>query len=78
MRGKYIIFRRDDLVYPVIFPNHFVNHNEIYDKKYGFPISAGFFYIISADEIYVSGKSISLDLVSRKEDAEILLQFFKS
>lgn len=76
MTGKYIIFERDGLEFPVLFPNHWVNHKEIVDKL-GKPISAGFFSIYSETEIYVSGKSVSMNLNSRPEDSQIIQQFYR-
>ena len=72
---KYIIFKSNGLEIPVIFPP-LLNHNEI---KYGFfePISAGFCCFNLLDKtVNVWGKSISLNLNSRKEDAEILIKCF--
>jgi hypothetical protein len=69
MHGKYIIFERKGLQYPVLFPNHYVQHKEIQtcDKV----VSAGFFAINEGD-VFVSGNSVSLGVNSRKEDAELI------
>jgi hypothetical protein len=68
-RGKYIVFERGGLEYPVLFPNHFVQHKEVQtcDKL----VSAGFF-AIDGEDVFVSGQSISLKLSSRKEDADLI------
>lgn len=69
-RGKYVIFEKNGLEYPVLFPNHFIDHNTVivgYDK----PVSAGFF-CIDGEDVFVSGKSQTLNLSSRKEDADLI------
>jgi len=69
-RGKYIVFERGGLEYPVLFPNHFVDHNTVsvnYDK----PVSAGFF-CIDGEDVFVSGKSQTLMLSCRSEDADLI------
>jgi len=72
MSGKYVIFDWNGLEYPVLLPNcnHFVGHDEI--KARGEPISAGFFSIGENPAISIWGKSISLKLKSRPEDAGII------
>lgn len=79
MRGKYLIFKSSefDLEYPVLLPcvEHFVNHSEIKVKD-DEVVSAGFFSI-SGNDIFVSGKSISLNLTHRKEDANIIKEFLE-
>jgi len=64
MHGKYIIFERDGLEFPVLFPDHYVGHNEIKGNFTDKPVSAGKWYLRD-DKICVHGKSISLNLDSR-------------
>ena len=81
MRGKYIIFERNGLEYPVLIPDHFVTHkevkmNEFIDK----PIRAGFFSIGSnaTGGIHCSvwGESVSLKLNSNPNDASLIMKQF--
>lgn len=70
---KYIIF---DERYPVIFPV-FLSHDEVarlYEYKgIGKPTSAGFIRLNSSGKkLFPHGKSISLNLQSRAEDASII------
>jgi hypothetical protein len=76
MNGKYIIFERDGLEFPVLFPNHFVTHNEIHGTFSDKPVAAGFWCLsIGSDNITVStyGESVSLKLKSRKDLDENLI-----
>jgi hypothetical protein len=79
MNGKYIIFERNGLEYPVLFPNHFIQHNEV--KAMGDPVSAGFFNLFTHIDGYsigvtVNGESVSLKLKYRSEDAELIRRQF--
>ena len=78
MNGKYVIFERyDGLRYPMLFPDHFINHNEVKincDK----PVSAGKFSLGIGDDgnasISVYGKSVSLNLESSPDDARFIMK----
>ena len=78
MNGKYIIFERPDgLQYPMLFPDHFINHNEVkvnYDK----PVAAGKFSLGIGDDgnasISVYGESVSLKLKSNPDDAKFIMK----
>lgn len=92
IKGKYVIFERSGLEYPVLFPGHFVKHDEIVgtseldtkDKV----VSAGFFSIKIVDgfngffdttefQILVWGKSVSLNVQARLEiDAHLIRKSF--
>lgn len=76
MKGKYIVFERHGLEYPVVFPNHFVGHNEV---KAGFDeiVSAGFFHQ-SRNQVVCYGESVTLKKKSRPDIDSALLtnQFF--
>jgi hypothetical protein len=74
MNGKYIIFERDGLEFPVLFPNHFVAHNEIHGTFSDKPVSAGFWSFSDLDKrVCVYGESISLKLKGRKDLDESLI-----
>jgi hypothetical protein len=73
---KYIVFKFLGCELPVVFDGTVFNHDNIkvVSDKYGngVPISAGHVHIFSKEEVYVKGDSFSLNLKSRKEDAEII------
>ena len=71
MNGKYVIFERGGLEYPVLFPDHFVQHSEV-KSSFDKPVSAGMWGITSNGEIYTYGKSISLGIKCRPEDAALI------
>lgn len=77
MKGKYIIFERDGLEFPVLFPEHFVAHNEIKGAFTDKPVSAGFFSFRDG-KTNCYGKSVSLDLQVRKEDCDLIARQFNS
>ena len=71
MNGKYVIFERHGLEYPILLPDeHFVSHNEItvFSDKV---VSAGKWYF-SGGEVSVFGESVSLKVKSRPEDANLI------
>ena len=85
MKGKYIIMEHMGTPYPVLIPNGFIEHVNAVPRAGGKPISAGFFdinIIPTNDSIGVGydvhcfGKSTSLRLEHRPEDANIILKQF--
>ena len=76
--GKYVVFQSSfGIEYPVLFPNHFVEHCAVksYQDK---AVSAGFFSFDFENVHPVScyGHSQSLKLKSRKEDEKLILKQF--
>ena len=67
---KYIIFQENDILKPVIFPDH-INHSEIKLDK-AIPISAGFLTINEFGMVEVYGQSESLKLKPKEDDDKIL------
>ena len=75
MCGKYIIFIRAGMEFPVLIPNHFVSHNEIQGNFADKPVSAGFFKIADG-KVTAYGQSISLKLESRAGDSSLIAKQF--
>lgn len=75
MKGKYIIFERRGLEYPVCFPEHFVGHDEVKGRLSDTPVSAGFFSVCEGN-VRTYGKSVSLGLESRPEDYKLIAKQF--
>jgi len=69
---KYVIFKVQDLLHPVIFPEH-VTHSAV-KLQYGTPISAGFFTTgeIFGSVMVLPMESISLNLGPHKDDEKVL------
>lgn len=59
---KYIIFQENDILKPIIFPDH-ISHAEITLSKESIPISAGFLTINEFGMVEVYGQSESLKLI---------------
>ena len=80
MHGKYVIFEsaRYGIEYPVLFPEHFVTHDQIKvscDK----PVRAGKFSIGvngtgSSFKVTTYGNSISLRLESHEDDGLLIYE----
>jgi hypothetical protein len=73
---KYLIYDRGDVFVPVIFPE-LINHDTISAKVSGSVVSAGFCSVKNnldknQNEWFVWGKSVSLGISSRPEDAQII------
>ena len=67
---KYIIFKDNDILKPIIFPDH-INHSEIkLDNAH--PVSAGFMSINSFGLIETHGRSESLNLGPMECDEDLL------
>lgn len=65
---KYIIFRHENIEYPVIFPIS-MTHTDVAKYIPMKPVSAGFVDIAS---LVCFGRSESLNLSSREQDSKIL------
>lgn len=76
MKGKYIIFERNGLEFPVLFPDHFVGHDQIKGTFSDKPVAAGKWYL-GDGRIMASGSSVSLGLKSRPEDSELITKQLK-
>lgn len=72
---KYIMYDRGGIETPILFPQ-FIEHDNmaIMIVPKGKLISAGFVKLLDG-KAHVSGKSISLGLLSREEDSEIIQDF---
>ena len=78
MNGKYIIFERGGLEFPVLIPKseHFVAHSEIRGLERDTPVAAGFFSIGDDRQVFCHGQSVSMGLKSRgSEDIRLLEKF---
>ncbi len=75
MNSKYVIFQTPDGEQAVIFPSETIFHDEMASHFSTFEVvSAGFVGIDQNGKIKCSGKSTSLDVGSRGEDDEIIIQ----
>lgn len=73
MKAKYIIIENMEMEYPIVF-NPILKHDIFSSFKI---VSAGFCQRDADDKFVVWGKSISLKLNSRPEDADILNKFLE-
>ena len=75
MNSKFVIFQTPDGEQAVIFPSETFFHDEMASHFSTFEVvSAGFVSIDSYGKIKCSGKSTSLNIHSRGEDDEIIIQ----
>ena len=70
---KYIIVDDGGIEMPIVFPV-FWNHSKVAMGIRGIPLSAGFIKRDNTGRLYVSGGSVSLNLKSRPEDLDLILQ----
>jgi uncharacterized protein (DUF2132 family) len=71
---KYVMFDSNGLDVPVIFPC-FWNHNDIAQMYPSLKVlSAGFLKRDDLGNLYVTGASKTLEVVSRKEDLDIIVK----
>jgi hypothetical protein len=70
-RAKYIIVNRMGLELAIIVPEP-VNHSDAINLNLCRPISAGFYWINEDNTVRTDGRSTSLQLCSRPEDADII------
>lgn len=75
MVTKYIVFQYQGLPTPVVFPS-FIEHADVQIKG-AKPLSAGFCHIVDKNEVYVSGKSLSLNLETAEGDAQLIAKLLK-
>jgi hypothetical protein len=75
---KYIMLKRGDQEVPVIFPD-FLNHNDVARQMRGVfelstsqPVSAGMINVVA---LSTDGKSTTLELEARDEDASIITTY---
>ncbi len=75
MNSKYVIFQTPDGEQAVIFPSETFFHDEMASHFSTYEVvSAGFVCIDQEGKIECSGRSTSLNLESRGEDDEIIIQ----
>jgi hypothetical protein len=80
MQGKYIIFERDGLEYPVLIPFNKASHNQVLVYRDGVEdkaVSAGLFSEYDG-VVSVADSSITLNFFPRKEDANIIQRAFEA
>lgn len=68
--AKYIILAVDDRELPIVFP-HALQHSSMLPPG-ARAVSAGFYQFISADRILVGGRSETLNLGARIQDANLI------
>lgn len=81
--NKYIIFKgvdrnsHRDILVPLVFPNMLV-HQDVADRMgrlfLGMPVSAGFIRSIDEDNVYVTGRSDSLNIDGHPKDGDVLFE----
>ncbi len=75
MNSKYVIFQTPDGEQAVIFPSETIFHDEMASHFSTYEVvSAGFVSIDQEGKIECSGRSTSLNIESRGEDDEIIIQ----
>lgn len=67
---KYLVFERNSLEIPVIFPD-WIEHREVLIDDFNI-ISAGHCVFREPNSVVCFGKSIGLNVESRQEDSELL------
>lgn len=75
LRLKYIIIRTEIGEMPILFPET-VLHKHAVDGRENKPVSAGF-WELHAGTVHAFGRSDSLGLASRGEDAQIIADALK-
>lgn len=70
-RGKYIAIERQGLPLAILLPEAIL-HSQAVNLNECKPLGAGFYWLNEDDTVSVEGRSQSLNVASRPEDAEMV------